>query len=314
MSVAQARSSASSEASAAQSEPNAIGRRGADQRRAAHLHGLDRAGGVVEGREPTSRKTMRQLRLVDDADACAVAARPRWCAFACRRFSWLRDNVVSARRKARGAYCPRPRSSKIRQETRHETCHAIDYEVEYDNRARVPEHPEIFARWQRDAAAYRAGRAQRQARPWPTAHRCGRPSTCFRPRTMTRRRSRCSFTAAGGARSSRRCFRRWRPARMRAASRSRSRATIFARTCSIADIIEQMRAACLFLWRKRRQRICVYGHSAGGHLAACMVATDWKAFASDAPADLVPGRLRDFRRVRSRAAGARVAKSGPAAR
>jgi arylformamidase len=57
---------------------------------------------------------------------------------------------------------------------------------------------------------------------------------------------------------------------------------------SIADIIEQMRVACLMLWRKRRQRIFVYGHSAGGHLAACMVATDWKAFASDAPADLVP--------------------------
>ncbi|MGB2594004.1 MAG: alpha/beta hydrolase, partial [Pseudolabrys sp.] len=29
-------------------------------------------------------------------------------------------------------------------------------------------------------------------------------------------------------------------------------------------------------------------HSAGGHLSACLVATDWKAFASDAPADLVP--------------------------
>jgi arylformamidase len=57
---------------------------------------------------------------------------------------------------------------------------------------------------------------------------------------------------------------------------------------SIADIIEQMRAACLMLWRKRRQRILVYGHSAGGHLAACMVAQDWKAFASDAPTDLVP--------------------------
>ena len=57
---------------------------------------------------------------------------------------------------------------------------------------------------------------------------------------------------------------------------------------TIADIIEQMRAACLMLWRKRRQRVFVYGHSAGGHLAACMLGTDWKAFASDAPADLVP--------------------------
>jgi arylformamidase len=32
----------------------------------------------------------------------------------------------------------------------------------------------------------------------------------------------------------------------------------------------------------------VYGHSAGGHLAACMAATDWKTLAHDAPADLVP--------------------------
>src|SRR4029078_2784963 len=32
----------------------------------------------------------------------------------------------------------------------------VDYEVEYNNRARVPEHPEIFARWQREGAAYRA--------------------------------------------------------------------------------------------------------------------------------------------------------------
>ena len=33
---------------------------------------------------------------------------------------------------------------------------AIDYEVEYNNRARVPEHEEIFARWTRDAELYRA--------------------------------------------------------------------------------------------------------------------------------------------------------------
>jgi arylformamidase len=57
---------------------------------------------------------------------------------------------------------------------------------------------------------------------------------------------------------------------------------------SIADIIEQMRTACLFLWRKHKKRIFVCGHSAGGHLAACMVATDFKTLAPDAPADLVP--------------------------
>jgi arylformamidase len=57
---------------------------------------------------------------------------------------------------------------------------------------------------------------------------------------------------------------------------------------SIADIISQIRQACLYLWRRFGQRIMVYGHSAGGHLAACMAATDWKSIAADAPADLVP--------------------------
>ena len=32
---------------------------------------------------------------------------------------------------------------------------AIDYEVEYNNRRRVPDHPEISARWQAASAAYR---------------------------------------------------------------------------------------------------------------------------------------------------------------
>ena len=36
----------------------------------------------------------------------------------------------------------------------------IDYESEYNNRARVPEHPQIFAQWERDAAAYRAALAK----------------------------------------------------------------------------------------------------------------------------------------------------------
>ena len=31
----------------------------------------------------------------------------------------------------------------------------IDYEVEYNNRARVPENPALISGWARDAAAYR---------------------------------------------------------------------------------------------------------------------------------------------------------------
>jgi len=57
---------------------------------------------------------------------------------------------------------------------------------------------------------------------------------------------------------------------------------------SIADIIEQMRRACVFLWQRFGRRFLVYGHSAGGHLTAALVATDWPALYPKAPAGLVP--------------------------
>ena len=56
---------------------------------------------------------------------------------------------------------------------------------------------------------------------------------------------------------------------------------------SIADIIEQIRHACIFLWLRTGQRMMVFGHSAGGHLAGAMVATDWPTLYPRA-GDLVP--------------------------
>jgi arylformamidase len=62
---------------------------------------------------------------------------------------------------------------------------------------------------------------------------------------------------------------------------------------TLAEIVEQMRRALAFLWRSAERygydanRIQVAGHSAGGHLAAMMAATDWPAYAKDLPADLV---------------------------
>jgi arylformamidase len=55
----------------------------------------------------------------------------------------------------------------------------------------------------------------------------------------------------------------------------------------IADITEEMRRALLALWRRYARRMLVFGHSAGGHLAAAMLATDWPARDSTSPADMV---------------------------
>ncbi len=57
----------------------------------------------------------------------------------------------------------------------------------------------------------------------------------------------------------------------------------------IGEIVEQIERACLFLWDRFRKRILVFGHSAGGHLAAAMLATDWRT--RGAPEDLVPSAM-----------------------
>lgn len=163
----------------------------------------------------------------------------------------------------------------------------LDYEAEYDNRTRVPEHPEIFARWQREGAAYRADAhdaklgieygpsLRRKLDLFPAKDDDKAPLAMFIHGGYWRSLEPSMFSQSAAGPN----------------TRGITVAVVGYDLCphvSVADIIEQIRAACLMLWRKRRQRIFVYGHSAGGHLAACMVATDWKALASDAPADLVP--------------------------
>ncbi|CAN0471787.1 unnamed protein product, partial [Phaeothamnion confervicola] len=57
----------------------------------------------------------------------------------------------------------------------------------------------------------------------------------------------------------------------------------------IGQIIAQMEQACLFLWDRFRKPILVHGHSAGGHLATAMLATDWRKHG--APENLVPSAM-----------------------
>ncbi len=162
----------------------------------------------------------------------------------------------------------------------------INYEVEYDNRARVPEHPAIFERWQREGAAYRAAtrKADLGISYGPSPRRTIDLFPAADPHAPL-----ALFIHGGWWRS-------LEPTMFSQAARGPNAhgvtvAVVGYDQCpkvSIARIVEQMRAACLLLWRKRRQRIFVYGHSAGGHLAACLVATDWKSVAPDPPVDLVP--------------------------
>lgn len=170
---------------------------------------------------------------------------------------------------------------------------AVDYEAEYNNRARVPEHPQIFARWEREAAAYRA-ECQRDGRaelglPYGATPR--QIIDIFYPAGTSPDRDRSGELALfihGGY------WRSLAPAQFShvAAGLNGRGITVavagydLCPQVTLADIIGQMRQACLHLGRRFARPMMVYGHSAGGHLAACMLATDWGALG--VRPDLVP--------------------------
>jgi arylformamidase len=166
---------------------------------------------------------------------------------------------------------------------------AVDYEAEYNNRARVPEHAEIFARWAREAEDYRA-EAMKERRA-ELGLRYG--STLRQVMDLFSPKGEGTFPLAlfvhGGY------WRSLEPALFSQVARGVNAhgiavAVVGYDLCpqvTILEIIEQIRHACVFLWLRTGRPMMVFGHSAGGHLAAAMLATDWQALYPKAPAALV---------------------------
>jgi arylformamidase len=161
----------------------------------------------------------------------------------------------------------------------------IDHEAEYNNRARVPEHPALIAGWATDAAACRASRPDAEigvaygpgARQTYDLFPAGSdaPLAIFVHGGYWQALDPSSFSHMA------------RGVNARGVSMAVIGYTLCPET-TIGGIVEEIRAACEALYRRFGRRPVVAGHSAGGHLAAMMLATDWAARGDGLPADLVP--------------------------
>ena len=171
--------------------------------------------------------------------------------------------------------------------TRSEAASDLDLEWEYNNRARVPEHEAITARWEREAADYRANAEAELDIPYGPSERQRfdlfhgesgvdeAPLAVFIHGGYWQRGDRKTFSGFA------RCF----------TARGITIAMPSYDLCpevTVMDIVAEMRAFLVALWRRTGRRVAVFGHSAGGHLTAAMVATDWAA-QDGTPPDLVHG-------------------------
>jgi arylformamidase len=158
---------------------------------------------------------------------------------------------------------------------------SVDYEVEYNNRARIPEHPALFAGWAKDAAAWREQHPPRSIRYGPGARNgidffegdgTG-PIVVFIHGGYWQAFDGSYFSHLAGGLNAH---------GIGVAIPSYD----LCPAVSVDQIIRQMRNASRELARLGRPLI-ISGHSAGGHLAACLLATDWPAFDASLPPDLV---------------------------
>lgn len=160
----------------------------------------------------------------------------------------------------------------------------MDLAAEYNNRAMVPDHQEIIAGWHRDAVAYRAAHGGDLDIAYGARPR--NRLDLFRGHGATGQGPIIVFIHGGYWRSfDKSLFSHVAGPANAAGIDVVLPAYTLCPEVGPADIIDEIRQCCLFLWQRFGRRLVMTGHSAGGHLAAAMAATDWQLYG--APADLI---------------------------
>jgi len=165
---------------------------------------------------------------------------------------------------------------------------------QYNARAGIPDHPEIFARWRANSSA-----ARNELRYEPDYHYGPSPTESLDLYPAARRNAPLLVFIHGGYWRSldKQDFSFLAPAFVQAGVAVAMPNYGLAPAISIADMVRQMLRALAWLYRNSpsldidARRIVVAGHSAGAHLAAMMLAADWPHWARDLPQDLLCGAV-----------------------
>lgn len=162
----------------------------------------------------------------------------------------------------------------------------MDYEAEYNNRARVPEHLQFADKWAAASEAWRkAGRCEADLAYG--AHERQRYDL-FHAAALDAKPAAVLVYVHGG-------YWQWGDRKGHgwvARELNRKGVTVAVpsyRLCPVVgvmDVVADVRACVVAIWKRFGVRMAVAGHSAGGHLTAAMLATDWTLHGL--PADAVP--------------------------
>ncbi|MDQ6818405.1 MAG: alpha/beta hydrolase [Actinomycetota bacterium] len=162
---------------------------------------------------------------------------------------------------------------------------AIDYEAQYNNSRRVPEVDQIGHRWRAASKEYRAaahaevdqpyGPGERHRYDLFPADRRDAPMVLYFHGGYWQEGDRTlySFLAEPLNKSG-----------LGVVIPSYS----LCPAVSVLEIVDELRSCMAAVWNRTGVRPLVVGHSAGGHLTAAMLATDWAAVGG-VPSDLVRG-------------------------
>jgi arylformamidase len=171
---------------------------------------------------------------------------------------------------------------------------AAYYTEQLNARAAVPDHPEIIRRWQAESAKARGseaglldlafGSAPMERLDFFPAEQPGAPLLVFIHGGYWRSLDKSDFTFIV-------------PAYRRAGFSVALTNYTLAPQASVEEITRQQLRALAWLYRRSarldfdRDRMVIAGHSAGGHLAAMMMAAHWNVFGTDLPSDLIKGGI-----------------------